>query len=154
MTRNNFSALIATRCTIGRLGLVAERGPAGVFANVRHVVCHSPSGMDYGHAGPGSADLALSSLCAIIAPPDPAAERSLHSLSPPGYDEADADDRLWSVVTPRGERISRLAWRLHQPFKRTFVMAMKDDGPYVPLDIILSWIDVQSQALIERDSLM
>lgn len=152
MTRNEFSALIATQCTIGRLGLMAERGPAGVFANVRHVVCHSPRGIDYGHGGPGGADLALSSLCALIPPPDPAIERRQHSFVPPRYDEADADDRLWSVLTPRGERISRLAWRLHQPFKRTFVVAMKGDDPYVPLDIILSWIDVQSRALIDRDS--
>lgn len=150
MTRNDFSALIEARYSIGRLGLVAERGSAGMFANVRHVVYHSPDGMDYGNDGIAAADLALSSLCALIDPPRPEDEERLYALGHAEYDRADVHDRLWSVRTPRHERISRLAWRLHQPFKRTFVTTMRGEGAYVPLDIMLSWIDVQSRALVER----
>ena len=150
MTRYDFSALIEERHTIGRLGLLAERGAAGVCANVRHVVHHAPAGMDFGYAGPGPSDLALSALCALISPPDPCDEIRLDLLPEPSRPRAAANDRLWSMTTSGGERISRLAWRLHQSFETTFVMTMKGDVGYVPLDIMDSWIEVQSRALIER----
>jgi len=150
MTRYDFSALIEGGHTIGRLGLVVERGPAGVSANVRHVVWHSPPGVDFGYAGSGPSDLALSALCALISPPDPCDEERMSSLPPGSYERASANDRLWSMRTPSGERISRLAWRLHRPFETTFVMTMRGDFGYVPLEIMESWIDVQSRSIIER----
>lgn len=150
MTRHHFSDLIEGRHTIGRLGLLVEKGPAGVYANVRHVVYHSPTGMNFGYAGAGPADLALSALCALIVPPDPDDEERMDTLPPESYARASANDRLWSVRTPDGERISRLALRLHDAFEATFVVTMRGDFGYVPIDIMDSWIEVQSRALIER----
>jgi len=150
MNRHDFSALFEGRHTIGRLGLVVERGPAGVSANVRHVVWHSPSGMDFGYAGNGPADLALSTLCALISPPDLYDEDRMSTLPAESYERASVNDRLWSVRSPGGERISRLAWRLHRSFETTFVVTMRGEFGYVPLEIMDSWIDVQSRSMIER----
>ncbi|MEW5931999.1 MAG: DUF6166 domain-containing protein [Bacillota bacterium] len=50
---------------------IGRRGPegaavyveeAGVLRPLRHVVCHSPSGLEWGYGGSGPADLALSIL--------------------------------------------------------------------------------------------
>lgn len=150
MTGHDFSALLERRHTIGRLGLLVERGAAGVSANVHHVVYHSPAGMEFGYAGAGPADLALSTLSALVAPPDPHDEGRLHTLPPSSYARAAANDRLWSIRTPGRERISRLAWRLHRSFETTFIVTMRGDCGYVPLEIISSWIEIQSRGLIER----
>lgn len=150
MTTHDFSALIGGRYTIGRLGLVVERGPVGVCANVRHVVWHSPSGLDFGYSGNGPADLALSALCALVPPPHLHDEARMSILPPESYRRASANHRLWSVDTPGGERISRLAWRLHRAFETTFVVTMRGDVGYVPVEIMESWIEVQSRGMIER----
>jgi hypothetical protein len=146
----DFRALLRDPLPVDRIGLVVERGERGVRANVPHVVYHSPTGYNYGYAGAGPADLALSTLCALIPPPDPAAEERVRALGGSARKRADADDSLWSLTTPDGVRISRLAMRLHGFFQDTFVVAMKDDHAHVPIHILTSWIEVQSRALLER----
>lgn len=153
MAAFDFHTLLQEPASIARYGLLAERGEHGVCANVRHVVHHSPAGLNFGYGGSGPADLALSALCALISPPDPEDERWLLELDSRTFMIADADDRLWSErVGPDNVRISRLAWKLHQPFKTTFVMTMKGDSAYVPLRVMLEWIDMQSKTLRERIS--
>ncbi len=146
----DFHQLLEASAPVDRLGLVVERGPNGVKANVPHVVWHSPSGMDFGFAGPAAADLALSTLCAII--PPPSTEDEVRSLNLQGLARrlADADDARWSVTTPSGVRISRLAWNLHDLFMRTFVTTMRDETGHLPVDIVRSWIDTQVQAMRDR----
>ncbi|MFZ3481619.1 hypothetical protein [Sphingomonas sp. 3-13AW] len=152
MAMHDFNALTEHWHTIEDLGLIAERGSSGVFANVRHVIYHSPNGLDFGTDCVKSSDLALSALCALIPAPNPVDEALLERLDAEAYGIAETHDHLWSVRTPKMERISRLAWRLHQPFKMTFILSMKGKSGYVPVDIMREWIEVHSRALIERCS--
>lgn len=46
-------------------------GPDGQLTPLRHRVHHSPSGMEWGYAGSGPADLAYSMLADYLQDPDP-----------------------------------------------------------------------------------
>ena len=146
----DFRELLGMSAPIDRVGLVVERGADGVRANVSHVVWHSPGGLDFGRSGPGAADLALSVMCALIPPPTTENERRAWNLKGIARRVADADDALWSLKTPQGMRISKLAWTLHDLFMRTFVMTMKEDVRHLPVEIMRSWIDMQVQGMRDR----
>ena len=100
---------------------VEEEG--GKKRRLRHVVHHSPSGMECSFAGSGPADLALSLLVDLL-------------------DERPAR----SGRRVRGERYVR-AWSLHQEFKRDFVQGLPVEGWRLLARDVVDWV-----ARAERES--
>ena len=146
----DIASLLDTEDSVIRLGLIVERGGQGVRANVPHILYHSLDGFDFGQNSLKASELSLSTLCALIPPPSPEEEDRLYSLSDREFDIANANDALWSVRTPKRVRISRLAWRLHYSFKKTFIVTMKEDYGHIPAEILQSWIEVQARMIAAR----
>lgn len=100
-------------------GVILRRENDQVITNVPHlVVHHSPDGFEFGYGGSGPADLALN----IV-------EEVLDRM---GYD---------------GERMKcfdgmcfKLAFGLHQEFKRKFIAPADRNGEVIPYASIESWI--------------
>jgi len=83
---------------------------------LRHVVHHSPTGMEASYAGSGPSDLALSMLVDLLH------ERPVRS-----------GGRV------KGERYVR-AWGLHQEFKRDFIQGLPVEGWRLATRDIAAWI--------------
>jgi hypothetical protein len=89
-----------------------------VRANVpRTVVCHSPSGFEFGYGGSGAADLALNILQAFL----------------PGRE----------IKCQEGTKCSREAFLLHQPFKEDFLASSTSDRIRIETPTIKAWIAEQ-----------
>lgn len=82
------------------------------------VICHSPSGYEWGYRGSGPSDLALN---------------ILNWLVPPGADGMEPV-RCWNGAC------SRTAWALHHDFKESFLAGMPREGGEIPGTVVLTWI--------------
>lgn len=111
-------------------GLILERETRDgemdlVKTNVPHlVVHHSPSGFEFGYGGSGPADLALNTVHFFVEQMD------LSGADAPGP----------TVECFEGE-VSRLAWDLHQPFKKEIIAQVGEEGARVGAWKIRKWID-------------
>jgi len=99
---------------------------------LRHMIVHSPNGLSWGYKGSGAADLALSVLADYL---DEAAAIPAHER----YDHAIA-----GAIQETG------AWRLHQDFKRAFVVSLPQDR-----NITIDGADIEAwlarrRAVVER----
>lgn len=114
-----------TTSTIVRDGLVCSRDQDDQFiCNIEQThKHHSPTGMRWGYAGSGPADLALNVMAAFL--PRARGER--------GVD-------LWD-----GSKVSEPAWNLHQRFKHAFIANMAIDGGTVPAQTIRDWLNAQPE---------
>ena len=97
-----------------------DKETGDVMTNVpRLVIHHSPDGFEYGYDGSGPADLALNIL-----------EWRMRERN---YDGPTM--KVW-----KGECF-RLAFRLHQDFKRHFIATIPRNGDaYMHVDVIDNWI--------------
>jgi hypothetical protein len=131
-----------------RLGLIVERhGEGAVRANVRHVRVHSPTGFECGYSGSGPADLALSVLHALFPPPAEDAEEAVYRLEGGAFDNIVGDDACWcDRVGPDQERVTRLACKLHQKFKASFIATMPREGGFIAIEDIRAWVDRERAA--------
>lgn len=108
------------------LRYIAEGGPDevrlfaeftnGVRAQVRQVVWHSPTGLEYGYAGSGPADMALTILAHYKGVEPERIEKLVHG-SMASWDEGSDDERL--VI------------RLHQAFKVRHVAPAARSEPLI-----------------------
>lgn len=139
------AALFDQAGSLERHGLIVERTADGtVRANVAHVVSHSPTGFECGYGGSGPADLALSVMHALLPPVPEAEEAALDALD--GRElEAALDDPMRTTVRAgaSGQRVSALAWQLHQRFKADFIARMPREGGMVPIAEIRAWIEAE-----------
>lgn len=111
-----FDVVLRRGAAIGRW---AAPHPENSETNVPwSVISHSPDGFEWGYGGSGPADLALNILNAFV---------------PPGQ------DGHMPVECHRG-RCSWTAMRLHQDFKRTFIVGMPHAGGTIRVDDILGWL--------------
>lgn len=94
---------------------------------VRH---HSPTGPNWGYEGSGPADAALSILAYCL---------------PLGCDGCPP------VLTWKGE-VSETAWVLHQPFKRTFVVRVPEEGGTILGSAVDEWINQQLRDMDGADT--
>lgn len=86
--------------------------------NISHlVVHHSPDGFEFGYGGSGPADLALN-VCQLY----------LNMTGYEGQQEKCYDGQCW-----------RLAFALHQEFKRTFIGGARRSGDVIPFERINAW---------------
>lgn len=100
-------------------GVILRRDESGVYTNVPHlVVHHSPSGYEWAYYGSGPADLALN----IV-------ELALMHLGYRGKLE-----QCWQG------RCFRLAYALHQRFKRDFIAKANRQGATIPFEDVLAWV--------------
>jgi hypothetical protein len=81
---------------------------------LRHVIYHSPTGIDYGHGGSGSADLALSILADHL------------------------DERPTTTELQRGQC---RCWAPHQDFKWAFLASMPRHRGKIMSDQIAVWLN-------------
>jgi hypothetical protein len=89
---------------------------------LRHYVCHSPTGFNWGYGGSGPADLALSILC--------------HALGVPAH----TSPRIFTNGRPLSRRLQQ-AWVLHQHFKETVIANLPMDQPWeLPVAQVRTWI--------------
>ena len=97
-----------------------ERRDDGTHFNIaQRVRHHSPTGMEWGYAGSRPADFALNILDRFL---------------PVGADGWEAV-RCWDK-----NRVSRMAWSLHQEFKFAFIAALPYEGGVISGARIRSWI--------------
>jgi len=97
----------------------ARHGDGLHFNIVQRVRHHSPTGMEWGYAGSGPADLALNILDRFL---------------PVGEDGWDGV-RCWDTHV-----VSRIAWALHQEFACAFVAALPYEGGVISGARIRAWI--------------
>lgn len=107
-------------------GVLLRRFPDGIETNVPHrVIEHSPTGYEWGYHGSGPADLALNIL-----------ESALRAMGHDGQRQ-----ECW-----RGS-CYRLAWTLHQDFKREFIVTLPHEGDVIYWPALRAWItDKATQA--------
>ena len=100
-------------------GIVLRRVGYDTHTNVPHlVVHHSPTGYEWGYGGSGPADLALNIL-----------EWHLRR------------ERYRGETLPCFEgRCFRLAWHLHQDFKRDVIAACGRQEAHIPLETVTNWL--------------
>lgn len=98
----------------------------------RCVIHHSPSGFECGYSGSGPADLALNIMAAFF----PLA--SVPCNGPAIIPRASSHQYGGPVRCWRGE-CSRLAWDLHQAFKREFIAVMPREGGQIESRVIRAW---------------
>lgn len=112
--------VLADAAPLLKAGLICARQPGGSLAcNLPQVVRHhSPAGFECGYAGSGPAELALN---------------VLHLLLPPQGDGTD-------LPAQDGSLVSRAVMDLHQSFKRKFIAKMPQEGGFVSLESINTWI--------------
>lgn len=91
---------------------------------------HSPTGIAWGYAGSGPADLALNVLDVYL----PTNWRVPGSKGRP----KERTTQVWS-----GHFVSDEAFNLHQEFKRRFIVGMPEEGGVIPGDIIRDWLRMQ-----------
>lgn len=104
---------------IAQHGIVLRRMEQQTSTNVPHLVTHhSPTGYEWGYGGSGPADLALNIL--------------EWQLRREGY-------RGETVPCFEG-RCFRLAWDLHQAFKRDVIAACNRDDAHIPLETVTGWL--------------
>ncbi|HAR45419.1 MAG TPA: hypothetical protein DCS05_04375 [Nitrospiraceae bacterium] len=90
----------------------------GVVTNVHHLVTHhSPTGFEFGYAGSGPADLALN-VC----------QTYLNIQLYSGEKVKCFDGWCW-----------KLAWGLHQEFKRDIIASVPRSGVSIPFETIDAW---------------
>jgi len=94
-------------------------------SNIVHsCVSHSPTGIEWGYAGSGPADLALNILCMFV---------------PPGSD-GEPPAKCWRGVA------SATAVRLHQAFKWEFIGGVPWQGQTIPAERISEWLAAKQKA--------
>jgi len=100
-------------------GIVLRRMDQQTSTNVPHLVIHhSPTGYAWGYGGSGHADLARNILEWL--------------LRQEGY-------RGETVPCVAG-RCFRLAWDLHQAFKRDVIAACDHEAAHIPLETVTTWL--------------
>jgi hypothetical protein len=91
------------------VGLVIRRDPGGIVrANMTHLVCHSPTGFEVGSLGPGTLDLELSALHALLPPPSMEEEARSRALTGEVYEVARRDTSKWAAKLPGLTRVNLL----------------------------------------------
>jgi hypothetical protein len=92
----------------------------GVITNVHHLVTHhSPDGFEFGYGGSGPADLALN-ICQLY----------LNMQDYTGEKTKCWDGSCW-----------KLAYLLHQDFKRDIIASVPRSGVTIPFSVIKAWFD-------------
>ena len=100
-------------------GIVLRRTDRQTATNVPHLVIHhSPTGYEWGYGGSGPSDLALNILEWL--------------LRREGYRGA--------TVPCFAGRCFRLAWDLHQAFKRDVIAACDREDAHIPLATVTDWL--------------
>jgi len=100
-------------------GIVLRRTDQQTATNVPHLVTHhSPTGYEWGYGGSGPSDLALNILEWL--------------LRREGY-------RGETVPCFEG-RCFRLAWDLHQAFKRDVIAVCDREDAHIPLETVTNWL--------------
>ena len=100
-------------------GIVLRRMEQQTYTNVPHLVTqHSPTGYEWGYSGSGPADLALNIL--------------EWQLRREGY--------RGETVPCFTRRCFRLAWDLHQAFKRDVIAACDREEAHIPLETVTDWL--------------
>lgn len=105
------------------LGVVLRRDKQGnIHTNAPHLVRHhSPTGLEFGYAGSGPADLSLNIIEAV--------------LRQTGY-SGEKTEPLWD-----GNRVFQLAWNLHQAFKFDVIAPLQGDEHIIDYPAIQSWLE-------------
>ena len=100
-------------------GIVLRRMDQQTSTNVPHLVTHhSPTGYEWGYGGSGPADLALNILEWHLR------REGYHGETVPCY----------------AGRCFRLAWDLHQGFKRDVIAGCDREGAHMPLETVTNWL--------------
>jgi hypothetical protein len=100
-------------------GIVLRRRDQQTSTNVPHLVIHhSPTGYEWGYGGSGPADLALNIL--------------EWYLRREGYHG--------EMVQCYKGRCFRLAWDLHQAFKRDVIAVCDREDAHIPLATVTTWL--------------
>jgi hypothetical protein len=124
--------------------VVTEKTAGGLDREpLKHLVLHSPTGMEWGYLGSGPADLALSILADWFGESPTEKELRMGSMEIP--DDAllaakttDQMDQLWSR--------SRI-WcvHYHQHFKEAFIGKMPKEGWSLEGRVISAWVEDQER---------
>lgn len=107
---------------------VRVREAGGSAVPLRHVVYHSPTGLEWGYAGSGPADLALSVLADYLG----ATAFNVSDLWRGFENLVDEDD-------PRA-----VAWRWHQPFKHEVIARFDGARWELTGDEIAAWLEARA----------
>lgn len=107
-------------------GIILRRFPDGIETNIPHLVTHhSPAGYEWGYGGSGPADLALNIL-----------ENALAEMGHEGGRTNCWNGTCWT-----------LSWKLHQKFKREFLVSFSKDGGVIEWSVVRDWITKEMQKL-------
>jgi hypothetical protein len=102
--------------------ITCEVWPDGPHFNIHQVFRHhSPSGMGWGYGGSGPADYALNILELFV--------REMYPSRKPKV-------KLWD-----GQKVSWMAWTLHQRFKEAFVAAIPREGGTIRGGDVRAWLE-------------
>jgi hypothetical protein len=105
-----------------RTRAVVVRLSDGRTRALRHYVCHSPTGFNWGYGGSGPADLALAILCDALGVPR---QTSVHCFT------------QHRPLTP----LLRRAWALHQDFKWAFIATLPPATTWtIPWAAVQAWL--------------
>jgi hypothetical protein len=100
-------------------GIVLRRSDQQTSTNVPHLVTHhSPTGYEWGFGGSGPADLALNILEWHLR------REGYHGETVPCYEG----------------RCFRLAWDLHQAFKRDVIAVCDREDAHISLETVTNWL--------------
>lgn len=118
--------------------LFRENQVGSHWSSLPHVVLHSPDGFEWGYAGSGPADTALSILAhALGEHPKPHELRQGHfDIPDSAWEKADSHQKLSAIF----DEYDIKSLKLHQAFKRHFVAASPKEGWEINSLTIDDWV--------------